>query len=115
RNIVSASSFSPVECHPTLSPGFSFTEPPRIPLVCGAPFSSTQSPPAQSSANVIGLLFPACPRASAPIPTSTATLATPTIHVLLIRIPPSATPTLSQLASTARFHRVKPFKNVTLA
>jgi hypothetical protein len=49
-----ASSFAAVECQPTLSPGLSFTEPPLIPLVCGAPLSNGQSPPVQSKANVIG-------------------------------------------------------------
>ena len=35
-----------------LTAGLSFTEPPLIPLVCGAPLSSGQSPPAQSKAKV---------------------------------------------------------------
>ncbi len=49
-----ASSCSPVECQPTDSPGFSFTDPPRIPLVCGTPLRSGQSPPEHASENVAG-------------------------------------------------------------
>lgn len=54
RSITSTSSFAFVECHPTLAPGSSLTDPPRIPLVCGGPFNTGQSPLAQSSAKVIG-------------------------------------------------------------
>jgi len=52
--ITRASSFCDVECQPTLSPCFSLTDPPLIPLVCGAPLRSGQSPPVQSSGKVVG-------------------------------------------------------------
>ena len=71
--ITSASSFAPVECHPTLCPGLNFTDPPRIPLVCGTPVSNGQSPPAHSKRNVFG------PR-SRPAVCATTIPINPTVH-----------------------------------
>jgi hypothetical protein len=68
-----ASSLAEVECQPTLSPDLSFTEPPLIPLVCGAPLSSGQSPPAQSKENVIGSRFDRSCAAMTPNATATQT------------------------------------------
>jgi len=83
-SITKASSFPEVECQPTLSPGLSFTEPPRIPLVCGAPLSTGQSPPAQSKAKAIGSRFACSCAAMTPNVRATQT-STSLMFVMAIR------------------------------
>ena len=120
-SITSASSFLLVECQPTLSPGFSLTDPPRIPLVCGAPFNKGQSPPPQFNANVVGSRFALCSCAAS---TKQITITAPNVAAQIVfawlsqflllgfKAPPSV-PTLPRADNRGICQKVLPNPNRT--